>query len=154
MKSFAPPGRIGQATHAEERETDPEPSFGPGQRRVGLDEEIEDPRQHRRVDADAGVADAHDRRVPIALGGDSNLATGPGVFGGIAQEVAEYLLQPLRVAMQNYRVVFDGRAVRKDTEVLASGSMANPISDCIPSPQNDEITPVMVGRRAPRQSWK
>ena len=36
----------------------------------------------------------------------------------------------------------------------ASGSIGKPISCTTPSPQIADITPVSVGRSAPRQSWK
>ena len=46
------------------------------------------------------------------------------------------------------------RAVMRNGITRISGSSAKPIRWTKPSPQNAAMTPVSVGRSAPRQSWK
>ena len=46
------------------------------------------------------------------------------------------------------------RAVMRNGITSMSGSSARPMRWMKPRPQNAAITPVIVGRSAPRQSWK
>ncbi len=50
---------------AQQREPDPKPTFRSRQRLVTLDEQVEDPRQHRRLDALALVSHPHHGLVAL-----------------------------------------------------------------------------------------
>ena len=63
-----------------ERQADAQPAFGAVERTVELGEQVEDARQHLRGDADAGVADAEDRLVALALHRQGRSARPSGVY--------------------------------------------------------------------------
>ena len=70
---------------ARERESDAEAAVGAVRGRVALREEIEDPRQPLRGDADAAVSHANLDHLAGPSGGDVDLAAGLGVLGGVVQ---------------------------------------------------------------------
>ena len=120
-------GRDAPAVHLDElldeRQADPEPALGAGQRAVPLGEEVEDAGQQLGRDADARVPDLDDDVRPLAAGRERDAAPGVGVLGGVGQEVDEDLLEPDRVGLepQGPRGERDGQLVLPLLDERADG---------------------------------
>ena len=84
---------------ADDGQAQTQPALRAIQRLARLREHVEDARLHRRVDADAGVANADDHRVRVAARADLNRSSGLGVFGGVGQEIRHNLRKALSVGV-------------------------------------------------------
>ena len=68
------------------------------ERAVGLREGFEDPSQIACRNADSVVTDGEHGFIPLLFEGESDLSARFGVFGGILQQIADYLVQSVRIA--------------------------------------------------------
>jgi hypothetical protein len=92
---------------AEQRQADPESAVRPGERLVALDEEVEDPRQHLRLDAVAVVGHPNHRLVADSFHLEADVAAAGRILRGVAEQVGLHLLQARGVADDRNRVVVD-----------------------------------------------
>ena len=102
-------GLDGPAVHLDEvpheRQADAQPALRPAVGRVRLDEQVEDPGQHLRRDADARVAHAEHSLTALLFDGQTDAAVRLGVLGGVGQEVTDHLRQADRVRLQQERPI-------------------------------------------------
>ena len=96
----------------DDRQSDAEPPLRPIDRGVGLSEEIEDPAERLGRNPDALVDDADDHVVVLAVPDDGDRPPFLAVFGGVAHEVDDDLLQPRGSAL-----TWSGSAGRRRSRV-------------------------------------
>src|SRR3954468_9248936 len=84
----------------DERQPDAEPPFRTGEGAVLLGKEVEHPREQLGSDADPVVPHAKDDLVPLDSRDELDTSPRRRVFGGIAQEIDENLLDPPRVGIE------------------------------------------------------
>ncbi len=98
---------------ADDRQAEPEPAVGAGDRPVGLAEAVEDVRQEVGADADAGVGHPDDGVAPLLAQADLDPARPGGELDGVGEQVPDHLLQPVGVAEDRARQRAD-RDVEED----------------------------------------
>ena len=83
-------------------EPQPQSTALPTERAVGLREHLEDPSQFLLGNADSVVADAQHGFVSLLFERERDLPGRFGVLGGILQQVADHLVQPARITVDEY----------------------------------------------------
>ena len=83
----------------DQRQTDPQPPGGVGQRLVTLDEELEDAREHVFGDADAGVAHPQGDLFVLLSDDHADAPAGRRVLGRVVDQIHDDLLEPGRVGL-------------------------------------------------------
>src|SRR5262245_153430 len=70
---------------------------------IGPDKRIEDPLEHVALDADSGVANRDDGAATFLAARDRDVGAFRRVVAGVAEQIAEHLFQPNRVAFDEER---------------------------------------------------
>ena len=122
----------------------PRPPSARSRRRIRLDEEVEDARQHVGADADAGVADADHRVGIVALDHDRHVAARGRVLRGVAEEVLEHLAEAHRVARHRQR-----RARHPDFEPVPARGHRRAAHVCCVADDRGDVEPLALERDLP-----
>src|SRR6185437_12040258 len=126
----APTMQLQHAAH--EGQADPESPARTRQRAVDLREQIEDPLELLRCQADTVVTHAQDGLVILLRDLQCNVAAVLSVFGGVLDEVRDDLFQPNRIAVDPHGSIGQGEyqivMVLSDATSARLGRMARDVS--------------------------